>query len=478
MAFAADADRVIQALDRYLKESIAADKPVLSLEPLGNIIEDLRLADTIQNGGLSEERLSAFVETYLTKTTRLHHPAYMAHQVAVPHYAGALGALINSVTNNAMAIYEMGPGATAIEYFMINWFLSKIGWEPAPTDMSAYNSQSAFGGGVLMHGGSLANLCALLVARQQAAPDAWENGNPPALVLLAPAGAHYSIARAVGILGMGQKAIVPLAVDDRGAIKPDCLKSTYDRMRDQGKRALALVANACSTAVGIYDPLDEIGDFCQERNLWLHVDGAHGASALLSPQHRPLLKDIHKANSVTWDAHKLLQTPILCAALLVRDHRHLDHTFQQDASYLFHEKEQPGFDFIHRTVECTKAGLGLKLFLVLAALGEKGLADTIEKQYALAQQAYTWINDQEGFSCPVAPQSNILCFRIEGSDTLQLKLRDRLLAQGRFYISTTTFNDTRYLRLVLINPLTKLEHIQQLIKEIGKLKKEFPSKER
>ena len=240
---------------------------------------------------------------------------------------------------------------------------------------------------------------------------------------------------------------------------------------------MALVANACSTAVGIYDPLDEIGDFCREHDLWLHIDGAHGASALLSSQHRALLRGIHKANSLTWDAHKLLQTPVLCAALLVRDHRDLDSAFQQDASYLFHEKAQPGFDFIHRTVECTKAGLGLKLFLVLAALGERGLAETIEKQYALTAQAYAWIQDQEDFSCPVAPQSNILCFRIVGSDTLQLRVRDNLLTQGRFHISTTTFNNSRYLRLVIMNPHTKMEDIQNLIQAKKKKKNEYPADE-
>jgi L-2,4-diaminobutyrate decarboxylase len=267
-------------------------------------------------------------------------------------------------------------------------------------------------------------------------------------------------------MGLGQKAIVPLNVDKYGALQPECLATVFEQVRDQGKCPIALVANACSTAVGVYDPLDPIGDFCQAHDLWLHVDGAHGASALLSEKHRVRLLGIEKADSVTWDAHKLLQTSVLCAALLVRDHRRLDSTFQQEASYLFHAKEQPGFDFIQRTIECTKAGLGLKLFLVLAAMGEKGLANTIDRQYELAVQAYTWIREQEGFTCPVAPQSNILCFRIDGSDTLQIQIRDRLIAEGRFYISSTCFQGLRYLRLALMNPQTQLSHIQELIETI------------
>ena len=156
---------------------------------------------------------------------------------------------------------------------------------------------------------------------------------------------------------MGQKSIYHLKVNKNGAVIPDKLQHVYTQLKNDGKRPIALIANACSTAVGIYDPLDEIGDFCKEHNIWFHVDGAHGASALLSKKYKHLLKGIEKADSLTWDAHKLMQVPTLCAALLVKDHNSIDTAFKQEASYLFHEKEQPGFDFIQRTIECTKAGL-------------------------------------------------------------------------------------------------------------------------
>lgn len=469
--FLSDTEIIIQALNEYYQESITAKKPVIHQEPLENIIADLQLASYIKEGGLSGEQLATFIKKYLATTTRLHHPAYMAHQVAVSHYAGALGSLIDGFTNNPMAIYEMGPGAASIEYFLINWLLEKVGWPPSPMPQNrqSNNTPKKFGGGVLTHGGSLANLTALIVARNTIVPDIWESGIPHDLALLAPAGAHYSIARAAGILGIGQQAIYSLDVDNNGAVIPDRVPFTYKRLNNDGKRAVAVVANACSTAVGIYDPFQEIGEFCHENNLWLHVDGAHGASALLSERHKDLLKGVEKANSLTWDAHKLLRTPTLCAALLVREHSHLDTAFKQEASYIFHEKEQPGFDFIHRTVECTKAGLGLKLFLVLAALGERGIADYIERQFDLTMKAYNYIQEQKEFECAVRPQSNILCFRIEGSDEKQLKIRDQLTTQGHFYLSTTSFNGIRYLRLVLMNPKTCLDDIKQLIQKIRQL---------
>jgi L-2,4-diaminobutyrate decarboxylase len=217
--------------------------------------------------------------------------------------------------------------------------------------------------------------------------------------------------------------------------------------------------------------LAAIGEFCRDQGIWFHVDGAHGACALLSAKHKHLMKGVEHADSLTWDAHKMLRTPVLCAALLVRDHRALDRTFQQDASYLFHDKARPGIDFGHRTVECTKAGLGLKFFMVLGALGERGLADYVERQYELALQAYDYIQQQAGFECAVRPQSNILCFRTAGGDAQQLQMRDALIARGDFYTSSTLFQGKRYLRLALMNPRTRLEDIQRLIQRIREWEK-------
>lgn len=468
MPFVEDAKIVIKALDDYRRESIAAEKPVIDQPPLAKLIADLDLKAHVAEGDLTGDRLSVFVKKYLAATTRLHHPAYLAHQVAVPHSAGALAALIDGFTNNPMAIYEMGPGAAAIEYFVINRLLEKVGWQPAPLNMQG-SDEHIGGGGVLTHGGSLANLTAMLAARSHIAPEVWDQGHLNDLALLVPAESHYSIARAAGIMGIGQHAVYPLKVDDTGIVIPDRLPAVYRRLQNDGKRAVALVANAGSTAVGLYDPLREISEFCRENRLWLHVDGAHGASALFSARHKKLLDGVEMADSLVWDAHKLMRTPILCAAVLVRDHRTLDNAFQQEASYLFHDKERPGFDFIHRTVECTKAGLGLKFFAVLAALGEQGLADYIDGRFQLALEAYEYIQSHAEFECPAVPQCNIVCFRIRGSDQLQLSIRDKLISQGDFYLSTTELGGKRFLRLVFMNPETGMNHIKALIKQIQHL---------
>jgi len=271
------------------------------------------------------------------------------------------------------------------------------------------------------------------------------------------------------ILGLGQRGLALLPVDREGRVIPQGVTETIQSLRRVGKRPFALVANCCQTANGLYDPLGELAEICSSEEVWLHVDGAHGAGVLLSSKLRHLLSGIESANSLTWDAHKMLRAPTLCAALLTRRHQWIDSVFQQDASYLFHDKEMPGFDFGSRTVECTKAGLGLRFFMVLGALGEQALGRYVEQQYALAQEAWQFISERPGFSCAVRPDSNILCFRVDGNDEFQLAVRDRLLAQGDFYISSAVTCGARYLRLVLINPETRLSHVEDLIRSIEQI---------
>jgi L-2,4-diaminobutyrate decarboxylase len=229
---------------------------------------------------------------------------------------------------------------------------------------------------------------------------------------------------------------------------------------------MAVVANACTTATGLYDPLEEIGHFCQEAGIWFHADACHGASALLSGKERHWLRGIERADSIVWDAHKMLRTSTVCTALLFKDATAFDRASHQEASYLFYGDGSQGIDLIHRTIECTKAELGLKLFLTLAWHGEQGIARYLENQYAMTRRFYTIIKARDQFECPYEPQSNILCFRYGTDDELQIRIRESLLQQGRFHLSSATIAGRRYLRLSVMSPDTNEETIKQLLEAI------------
>lgn len=159
----------------------------------------------------------------------------------------------------------------------------------------------------------------------------------------------------------------------------------------------------------------------------------------------------------------MMRTGPLCTAVLFRDERAINAAFEQEASYLFHDKALPGFDFLHRTVECTKAALGLRWYLALAWEGEQAVIDYIESRVALTRAAWTRLQANPDFDTALEPEANILCFRPKTARGQELQLRDELINEGEYHLSTTTFGGERWLRIVIMSPATTLQSIEGLI---------------
>ena len=458
---------VLEALGRFVRESVRGEVPVVTLKPIQALAESMELEGLLEEGLTTDQDFNNFLQAFLDGATRLHHPAYVAHQISLPHYASALADLISGILNNGMSVYEMGPTAGAIEVAVIDWMLDKVGWQPTGWNSTSLPATGTLpGGGVLTHGGSLANLTALLAARAAVAPEAWQEGISGDLVVLAPAAAHYSMARGVATMGMGTDSLVEVPSDELGRILPDSLPATLASVTEEGKRVMALCANACATASGLYDPLQEVGAFCRDQGIWFHVDGAHGASALLHPEEMRRLAGVALADSLVWDAHKLLQTSALCAAVLFRDGRRLMGTFQQNAAYVLEGTREIGHDFIGHQFECTKSPLGLKLFLVLAMAGEEGLGKNVGVLWERTRRIHDQIAARPGFQLLCPPESNILCFRHGGEDGEQSRVRQELMREGDFLLSQADVGGKRWLRMTVMNPLTDEDTIRRLLDRI------------
>ena len=204
----------------------------------------------------------------------------------------ALWEMAGTLLNNGMVIYEMGPVATAMERSLVRWMGGQLGYDRQMCE------------GVFTSGGSAGNLTALLAARQDRAGfDVWTEGNwkGDPLCILAGESSHYSVQRAVQIMGWGAGGVIPVPVDERFKMRPEALAGALRQAQTSGRKVIAVLASSCSTAAGVFDPLEPIADFCQQHGLWLHADGAHGASASLTTKYRHLLAGIERADSVVWD---------------------------------------------------------------------------------------------------------------------------------------------------------------------------------
>ena len=235
------------------------------------------------------------------------------------------------------------------------------------------------------------------------------------------------------------------------------------------------MACACATPIGAFDDLNAVADVCENQDVWLHVDAAHGASALMSRQHRHKLTGIERADSVVWDAHKMLFVPALCAALLYKNRAHRFETFRQDAPYLF-DPSNPGladYDSGISTIECTKRAMGFGLWGIWSLFGEELFEQMVDRTFERGHQLWQKLNDADDFEPLHEPECNIVAFRYlpphianaseEIQDRFQFDLRTRLIQSGDFYIVQAKLNGRSVLRACVMNPLTTEADLQELL---------------
>jgi L-2,4-diaminobutyrate decarboxylase len=455
--FRAQGAHILDALARQLDAAAHVDVPVMPRERPADLAAHFPSTFTPDGDGV--DSLLSHVERAINASTRLHAPRFVGHQVATPLPAAALCDLVASFLNNGMAVYEMGPAASAMERAVLRWMTSAAG---LPAETSS---------GVLTSGGSLGNLTALLAARQAQAKrigfDAWRRGlkGGPQLVVFVAETAHYSVARAARILGLGDDGVVAVEVDDQLRMVPAALESAIAEARRRKREPIAVVASAGSTAGGAIDPLDVIADVCAREKLWLHVDGAHGASLLLSEQRRGALHGIERADSIVWDAHKLMMMPALVTAVLFRDAGAGAGAFAQDAGYLFDDADA-GDDIGRRTVECTTRMMSLKLYACLRAFGTRVFADHVDRCCALAASLARKVRARGG-EVLTEPSMNIVCFRPRDVDGGKVSaIRKRILDDGRFYLVQLHWRGALWLRCTLSHPLTSEGDLDALLDEV------------
>jgi len=466
---------VSQLLDQYLRNSKTGKTHVLKQQTPETIAEKLKLESNFIKGFTSLEDIKSFIFNYLDNTNHLRNPRYMGHQVAVPQDLSGIPDWIHGSINNPSSLYEMGPAGATLEAYMINWMLAQLGWFQG-ANLHDFKLHQNSGSGILTHGGSIANLSALSAARAAIAPEAWTEGSPKDLVVMGPQTSHYSIARAISIMGMGKNAFVPVPVDENEVLVTSALEEVYQEQLKQGKRVMAVVANACATSTGLFDDLNAVADFCEKHKLWYHVDGAHGAVALLSKEDKAKVKGIERADSLIWDAHKMMRVPALCTAVLYKKYNSQVNSFQQKGSYVFHEGDVIGMDSMPFTVECTKSALGTKLYWSFALEGEKAISDFVSNSFQQARELYHYLNNHPDFYCPYFPESNILCFQYRPdllTDQQQLDLRYQLIKTGDFYITSCEIDRKRFLRTVLMNPLSQKKDFIAMAEKIKAIANEI-----
>lgn len=411
---------------------------------------------TIPEESIGDEKLIDQLETLLLNSINPSHPGWIPHMDPPPTTASLIGDFAAASVNNNMLSVEMSPAFSRLEQQMVH----------SICQMFNLGSNAS---GVLCSGGSLANLQALAVARNEKL-NTKEGGVqelPKKPVLFASEVAHTSIQKAAMILGLGQDSVHAVSVDSESKMIIDELEAAIKQARNEGKTPFCVVATAGTTTTGNIDPLEEIGKISQQENLWYHVDAAYGGALVFSSSHKNKLAGISGADSVIFNPQKWLYIAKTCAMVLFKDQNQMIENFRVGAPYMGEDEDLINLGEI--SLQGTRHADILKLWASFQHIGRKGFQQLIDESYLFTNLLHNKLKAIDCIQLASTPEMNIICFRgqpewISSSkwDEWNKGLQEYLLDKNEIFFSLPTYSDSKWLRTVILNPFVNQRTIKNI----------------
>ena len=377
---------------------------------------------------------------------------------------GVLGDAL-AATHDVNVAIESG-GGDLVERQAIDWLADFVGFGPAD--------------GLLAPGGTISNLTALTAARERALPGIRHDGaDGRRMALYCSAEAHYSVARAAEVLGIGSRNVREIALDPERRIDPAACAAAIAADRRDGVVPVAVVATAGTTLTGAVDDLDALADLCAEHDVWLHVDGAYGLPAAATALAGARFAGLERADSATVDAHKWLYVPKACSVLLVRDAGALERTFAHREAYIPHRAVEH-LHPVDRTLEYSRPLRALKLWLAFRVHGAGAIREAIERNLRQARLLAELVARRPRFEALHEPQLSALCFRHvacaaggdpRGAAAAQrtLALADAIRRDGRILLAAAEVDGIPCLRACIVNHRTTDADVHALLDVVDEL---------
>ena len=375
-------------------------------------------------------------------------PRFMAYIPGGGLFHSGLGDLLAGASNKYSGFASASPGAVRIENACIQWLASVIGY---PADS----------GGTLTSGGSIANLTAIVAAREARDPD---GGG----AIYVTRFAHYCIDKALHIAGRGRSPKRVIATDEAYRMSVEALEQALEEDRRNGVRPWLVVASAGTVDTGAIDPLPAIAELCRSYGAWLHVDGAYGGLFALCDEGRTLLRGINQADSVALDPHKTLFLPYGTGAALVRDGRLLQEAFSASGEYIRPLGEsEVGPSPADLSPELTRHFRAMRLWLPLQIAGVAAFRAAQSEKLALARYFHARLSEIDGWDPGPSPQLSVVAFRYMAKngdvDEFNERLLKHLQQEGRVMLSGTRIDGSFRLRCAILCFRTHIEHVDEAI---------------
>ena len=465
-----------RCFDLWLEhQSAIADLPVARDQSPAEVAAAVDMA--VPDEPLADDDLVHHLREVVDRGVQVGHGGFMAYISGAGTAPGGPASLLAAGINQNAGGWVLGPAATEVETHLLRWFVQRLGL-------------SATASGAFVTGGATANYMALAVARDTLA--GWDvrrdgvAGGPP-LAVYASEDVHDTIDRAADLLGLGTAAVRRIGTDDRLRMRPDLLRERIHEDLAAGVKPICVVGTAGTTEFGAIDPLDELADIAADRGCWFHVDAAYGGPAAMTDALRPAFVGIERADSITCDPHKWLNTPISSSLVLFRDPATQHAAFTLETDYTRYDvDESPGLLMRYQwTPQFTRPFDALGVWVSLLAHGWQAFQRRIAHDVELAAWLHHLVAEHPELEPTIAPELSIVGFRYvpaDGSaatvtddylDVLNERILYRLQKGGRVYPSNALFGGRYVLRACLVTFRTEADDIEALIDETVRLGREL-----
>lgn len=417
-----------------------------------------------------ESLLEEIKTIYVNHATAFHLPNYIAHlncPVVIPALAAEV--LISAI-NSSQDTYDQSAGGTFIERKLIDWTGNQIGFDTTCD-------------GIFNAGGSQSNLVGLLLARDYYALEYLKHnikldGNPPEAIrfrVFVSEKSHFSNSKNSSLMGLGEQAIIKIKTDANFRMIPELLEEAILKEQTYGNIPIAIIGTAGTTDFGNIDPLLDLGRIAKAHGVWYHIDAAYGCGLLLTDKYRYLLNGIESADSVTVDYHKSFFQPISSSAFIVKNKLHLN-IIKHHADYL--NPTDQDYDELPAQInksicQSTRRFDALKLWCTLRVIGRDKLGKYTEDIIETAKKTALMIDSYDDFELLNHSDLGALVFRYHPKINAQYDackmnqyIKKTMFFNGEVLVASTKVNDTFYLKFTILNPLTKINHTQKIIKII------------
>ena len=431
---------------------ITKKKPALKHKSPKKLLETLDLEPGDE--GVSEDRLFELLEQLTMATPKTAGSAFFNQLYGGRNMAAVSGEILAAVMNTSMYTFKVGGPQILVEQQVLRKMASFIGF---PDDCE----------GTFTPGGSMSNFTAMSVGRNEADKTIRNAGlTGLKMAVYASASGHYSVRKNVGLLGIGRDNIRFIPGDERGRMNPDLLRREILRDKKAGILPGMVVCTAGTTVLGAFDPFEKIADIAAEFGIWMHVDGAFGGSVFISKKHRHLLKGAGRADSLSWNIHKMMNVPLTASAVFFRRSGLMAEHISEQADYLFQGDEDrlnPGLI----SIQCGRRNDALKVWASWKYLGTAGYEKQIDHLFDLARYAADYAKQSTDFELITEPESTTVCFNYR--EKSPESICDILDKRGLIKVGYGSAGGQTFIRLACINPDITFENLDRLFAQIRKV---------